>query len=31
MNSVIQRIQTNLKNSFDPQRILNNGRLYHWI
>jgi glycolate oxidase FAD binding subunit len=31
INPVIQRIQTNIKNSFDPHRILNIGRLYHWI
>lgn len=31
INPVIQRIQTNLKNSFDPHHILNIGRLYHWI
>jgi glycolate oxidase FAD binding subunit len=30
MNPVIQRIQTNIKNSFDPGHILNIGRLYHW-
>ncbi|TMM47012.1 glycolate oxidase subunit GlcE [Colwellia ponticola] len=30
INPVIQRIQTNIKNSFDPNRILNIGRLYHW-
>jgi glycolate oxidase FAD binding subunit len=28
---VIQRIQTNIKDSFDPQHILNIGRLYHWM
>jgi glycolate oxidase FAD binding subunit len=31
MNPVIQRIQSNIKNSFDPHHILNIGRLYHWI
>lgn len=30
MNPVIQRIQTNIKKSFDPCNILNIGRLYHW-
>lgn len=30
MNPVIQRIQTNIKNSFDPHHILNIGRLYQW-
>jgi glycolate oxidase FAD binding subunit len=30
MNPVIQRIQKNIKNSFDPHHILNIGRLYHW-
>ena len=31
MNPVVQRIQSNIKNSFDPHHILNVGRLYHWI
>lgn len=30
-NSVTQRIQTHIKNSFDPNNIFNNGRLYHWM
>ncbi|MFT5420039.1 MAG: glycolate oxidase FAD binding subunit [Candidatus Endobugula sp.] len=31
IDPVIQRIQTNIKDSFDPQHILNIGRLYHWM
>ncbi|MFQ3218191.1 MAG: glycolate oxidase FAD binding subunit [Paraglaciecola sp.] len=31
INPVVQRIQRNIKNSFDPHHILNVGRLYHWI
>ncbi len=30
-HAVSRRIQTHIKNSFDPQRILNAGRLYHWM
>lgn len=29
--ATLQRIQTRLKNSFDPNGIFNPGRLYHWL
>lgn len=28
---VVQRIQSNIKQSFDPANIFNNGRLYAWM
>jgi len=30
-NSVVKRLQQNVKQSIDPHRIFNPGRLYHWL